>query len=209
MCSPSTRVVPGNRIIQTVCANVGMNSASVSKFGLVSSGHYLLPDQLSTKMYRIFLKIVLPGLLSSCEAEVFVSAWQRPAYHEGGLRQWLNATSATRWTAWWRDCVVSVAISDSNELFYVGIPQELCLHSHSQNYQRSHGKKWGRYDNGRYRRIKVCWRERCAVHWRLIWNGRKPLRTSNVTTRQPRLGRLIIWFACYRKNITFIYKLFN
>jgi hypothetical protein len=112
--------------------------------------------------------------------------------HDGGkahygeaARQWLNATYPGRWigrrgTIAWPPRSPDLTPMDGF-LVRTTAGARLCTPSHE--YRRSRGKNSGCSDDNRYQHVKACSRERRAAHWRLPWDGRRPLRTPIVTTR--------------------------
>jgi hypothetical protein len=106
------------------------------------------------------------------------------------------------------DCIAS-SIYGSNSLgrYPVGTPEGVRLCCPSLDYQRSCGKTWSSCDNGRCQHVKACSTECCAAHWRLPWNGQRPLRTPIVITRSPLVVHSIIctiwrWLMSFKLNGT-------
>jgi hypothetical protein len=82
-----------------------------------------------------------------------------------------------------RFLVYLIAGFNSDGLFFhLGTPEQARLRSSSQDYRRFRGKIWGNSDVGGCQRIKACSRQCRATHCRLLWNGRRLLRTLTVTT---------------------------
>jgi hypothetical protein len=85
VCSQSTKIASGHRIILTLSAKVGTKSASALVFvaGIVDDiamGTYLVPEKLSAPRHRDFLQNVLPGLLEV----VALAARQRLWFQQDG-----------------------------------------------------------------------------------------------------------------------------